>query len=113
MTASELRSLAPRLCAAYDGLVGEFKIASHQNRVARDELLSADRCLAHRELQLVRAGRSGSGTYALERHRKLDEIQGRRADAERNARRARARLDQAVLALIRVDMPFSTRQAAA
>jgi hypothetical protein len=108
VTGAELRRLAPRLCAAYDGLVDEFKLASHQHRIAGDELLSADRCLAHRELQLVRAGRTGRGAYALERHRKLDEIHDRRNLAERNHRGTRARLDRAVLALFRVERPFSS-----
>lgn len=105
MTAVELRTLAPRLCAAYDGLLDTLDLAIHQNRIAGDELLSADRCLAHRQLQLVRAGTKKSAKYNLERHRKLREIEQRRDLAVRTAAARRSELDRARAAVRAVDDP--------
>ena len=114
MTAAELRAHAPRLCRAYDQLLDRFAVKSHQHRVAGDELLSDERCLAHRQLQLTRAGaRRGKGDYKLERHRKLREIEERVETSKLNVRRARRELDQAVLDLRRVDMPYRALERAA
>lgn len=116
MTAAELRTLAPRLCRAYDQLRGALDLAGHQHRVAADQLLSDDRCLAHRQLQLVRAGNTKSAKYNLERHRKLREIEQRCHASRENLAQTRHELKLARDAVRAVDdqlSPTSVREVAA
>ena len=112
MTGRELRTIAPRLCAAYDGLVADYQLAQHQHRVASDELLSCERCLAHRELQLVRAGTKGA-KYQIERHRKLNEIRLRLRATKKARRLAWERLKERRARLDHVDRPFRNLEQAA
>lgn len=112
MTAAELRFHAPRLCRAYEQLLARLDLAAHQNRVAGDELLSANRCLAHRELQVVRAGNTRSARYNRQRHEKLAEIRERRARADRQAREARTELERSRAAVRGVDEPHRPTPAA-
>lgn len=76
MTAAELRALAPRLCRAWE-----------QQQVLgpalRRRKMKAERLVAHRELQLVRAYSSGDRRYIVRREAKP-------AQAQRELRRAKA-----------------------
>lgn len=77
MTATELRAVAPRLCAAYDGLQRDRYRAARGRRHARGKVLECERLVAHRELQLVRAAETKSGRYIAARRRKLDQARAK------------------------------------
>jgi hypothetical protein len=77
-----LETLAPRLSQAQR----DWWVWREQVRHARSDVLDAERLLAHRELQMLRAGRSNKRHYVKERQRKLRE-------AERLVRRFKNRLD--------------------
>lgn len=66
-----LHSIAPRLARARDQRREELRVASVQRRHMASLVLSSERCVAHRELQLVRAFSTGNGRYIAERQRKL------------------------------------------
>jgi len=69
--AVRLRDIAPRLAKARDGLLDDRR----RERAGREHIarlkLRAERNLAHRELQLVRASSTRDGRYIAERQRKL------------------------------------------
>lgn len=77
-----LRDIAPRLALARDQALNEILVRRHVERRLSDERLRAERLVAHRELQLIRAGaRPGShghghARYLGIRQRKLDQARG-------------------------------------
>lgn len=80
-----LRDVAPRLARARDARVVELReeaLTQRRKAVAemrrQNALLKADRLLAHRELQALRAGMTGDAKYVKRRYRKLDAAQRNR-----------------------------------
>jgi hypothetical protein len=67
-----LAARCPRLAKARDDHERQVRDRRQAARQRSDALLSAERNLAHRELQLVRAFHTGKGRYIAERQRKLD-----------------------------------------
>lgn len=71
MTGFDLATIAPRLALAHrqraDEIIAE-RVARHH---AREQLESAERLVAHRELQLLRAGATGDRSYVRRRDNKL------------------------------------------
>lgn len=82
---ASLYDIAPRLARARDEWVLEQQRIARRRERARRELLRAERLLAHRDLQLVRAWNTGNRKYIAWRERKLDRS---RADVERLRREA-------------------------
>lgn len=71
-----LASIAPRLAKARDELVGERRRACVRRKMLREAVAKRERLVAHRELQLIRAGAVRSrtaGRYVSERWSKLDQ----------------------------------------
>jgi hypothetical protein len=66
-----LADRCPRLAKARDDHERHVRDDRQAARQRSDALLSAERNLAHRELQLVRAMHTGKGRYIAERQRKL------------------------------------------
>lgn len=67
-----LADIAPRLALARDQWDAECKRA-HARRLRREaRLLHLEWLVAHRELQLLRAGATGRRAYIAARQRKLD-----------------------------------------
>lgn len=87
----KLHEIAPRLARARDSLVLQRREERKERTMARDALYAAERTLAHRELQLVRAQNSGRRRYIIERERKLKDI--------------RLELDRAVTRLAAAESP--------
>ena len=90
-----LRDVAPRLARARDELVWERAQARRERRWLRSRVLDAERVLAHRDLQLIRACATGKRRQIRRRQRLLDEVRRelatyreRLADAERQERAA-------------------------
>jgi hypothetical protein len=85
-----LADIAPRLAAARDAWL---VLERRRDVVVRTEIGNVQRLeglVAHRDLQLIRAGAARrSGSYLAERRRKLDQ-------AEQALSRARRRLDRAL-----------------
>lgn len=54
-----------------------------ERHFVRGKLESAERCVVHRELQLVRSFSRGSGEYIMLRQRKLGEAKRRLASLQR------------------------------
>lgn len=83
--AFDLATIAPRLALAYrqrrDELVAE-RIARHH---ARERLQRAEWLVAHRELQALRAGHTGSRRYIKRRTDKLERARRELAAAQRHA----------------------------
>lgn len=67
-----LADIAPRLAKARDQLLEDRRRERAERRRLAQLTLSAERNLAHRELQLVRAFHTGKPKYIAERQRKLD-----------------------------------------
>lgn len=72
-----LSSRFPRLALARDQRVCELTLERYERRFVRAKLESAERCVAHRELQLARSYSTGNGRYMLMRQRKLGEARRR------------------------------------
>lgn len=70
-----LHQVAPRLARAREQRREELRVASAERRHVLQLLLAAERCVAHRELQLQRAFVTGNGKYIAERFRKLSQAQ--------------------------------------
>lgn len=89
-----VRRMAPRLARAYD-----LKREHHRERLLiQDELLQAERLLAHRELQILRAGATRTGRFSKGVRGKasyLSKRQNKLRDAERLVKRLRVRLEEA------------------
>lgn len=69
---SWLAENCPRLAKARDDLLRRREYDRAIERSRTTALLEAQRVLAHRELQLVRALATGDGRYIAVRQRKLD-----------------------------------------
>jgi hypothetical protein len=69
-----LAQFAPRLARARDQLVEQRWRQRQERRWLRDQVLESERVLAHRELQLIRAGATRSGWRIRRRTRLLAEI---------------------------------------
>lgn len=82
--ATKLADIAPRLARARDQILEERRLARERRRRLIDDRLRLDRLVAHRELQYIRALKTGRRRYMDTRARKLEE-----------ARAARARLEDA------------------
>jgi hypothetical protein len=67
-----LAEIAPRLARARDQLVAERRLDGRRRLHVRRLLLDAERLVAHRELQLIRAGRTRDPGYIARRQRKLE-----------------------------------------
>ncbi len=67
-----LSDVAPRLARARDEWEDMAREHRRQARVRATKRLQVERLVAHRELQLLRAGASGNRRYIAERQRKLD-----------------------------------------
>lgn len=83
--AFSLHDVAPRLARARDAwIVEQILFAAEQRREAQREIrlatkrLKADRLLAHRELQALRAETTGNPQYVRQRLRKLEAAQRKR-----------------------------------
>lgn len=90
--AFKLSDVAPRLARARDQLVERRRLERKERTLARNAVYNVERLIAHRELQLVRAQRTGNARYIGERHRKLvaakralPRVQARLAAAESTA----------------------------
>lgn len=70
-TTFDLASIAPRLALAHRQRRNELLAERAERRRARAELLALERLVAHRELQLVRAGFRDDGRYIARRTHKL------------------------------------------
>lgn len=77
-----LADIAPRLALARDQYLAERAEIARRERARATARLRLERLIAHRELQLIRAGARGSRRYLEVRQRKLD-----------SARRALGRLE--------------------
>lgn len=67
-----LATIAPRLAKAQRERMREIEAEHAQEQHRQAMLLRAQRLVAHRELQLVRAGWTHSPRYIAERQRKLE-----------------------------------------
>lgn len=67
----DLHSVAPRLARARDQFIAEREAAARAERRHRAAQLRLERLVAHRELQLLRAGARGGRAYIAHRARKL------------------------------------------
>lgn len=83
-----LAEIAPRLARARTQFVEERRVRRRELTRARTDLLRAERLLAHRELQFIRAGARRSRRYLDLRAAKLQ-------DAERLVERLRAKVARA------------------
>jgi hypothetical protein len=68
-----LHDVAPRLALARDQWVEEQRVEAVREMRLVNARLRADRLLAHRELQALRAGTTKSRSYVRQRYRKLDQ----------------------------------------
>lgn len=84
---TRLADIAPRLALARDQRRVELAAESRRRRRLLAELLEAERLVAHRELQLIRAQAIGRRAYIAQRAAKLE---SGRVELERTRRRARA-----------------------
>lgn len=73
------REVAPRLARAHDQVVAERAYRRFLRPWLTTEILETERLIAHRELQLIRAGRVGRRKYVDVRTTKLDEARSRLA----------------------------------
>lgn len=64
----------------------ELRVARVERGAARDRVAKAEWLVAHRELQLIRAGAVGSAKYVGHRSRKLDSARKELAKAQRRLR---------------------------
>lgn len=78
-----LASICPRLALARDQRRAEMTRERDERHFVRDKLESAERCVAHRELQLARSYACGDAHYMMVRQRKLDEAKKRLAGLQR------------------------------
>ena len=69
-----LAAIAPRIASALASLRLRLAWERRRREWLRERVLDAERCVAHRELQLVRSGHRG-GRYLRGRHRLLAEAQ--------------------------------------
>lgn len=69
----DLAQRCPRLSLARRERIIELTRERDERRFVRDKLESAERCVAHRQLQCVRSLGSRSPEYMRYRQRKLDE----------------------------------------
>lgn len=79
--------IAPRLALAMDQHNNLILARRHRLRLLRNKLVEVERLVAHRDLQLVRAGHTRNGNYIAARTRKL-------AAAERALARIRLEIDE-------------------
>lgn len=70
-TIGSLSEIAPRLARARDQRVARLRYEAAERARYRRLSLKAERLIAHRELQLVRAYATGDGRYIAARQRKL------------------------------------------
>lgn len=84
---TRLADIAPRLALARDQWVAEQAERERRIRYVQNELFRAERCLAHRELQLIRAAAIGNAKYLRHRQRKLEDIQRKIKQLKREAAR--------------------------
>jgi hypothetical protein len=77
-----LAVFAPRLARARDALVEQLRRERRERGRLRALVTKAERLVAHRELQLVRAYATAKGSYIKERQRKLRAAQRERASYE-------------------------------
>lgn len=82
---SWLRDHCPRLAVARDERIAELRQEREDRRAARRQLLAAERMVAHRELQLIRAEATGDRRYIK---RRTDKLARGRAQLQRIRRRA-------------------------
>lgn len=82
---SWLRDNCPRLVKARDDYLRHQEYARTIERNRTNALLEAERVLAHRELQLVRAFATDDARYIAQRERKLDAIRRQVARLRRAA----------------------------
>jgi hypothetical protein len=73
-TVVSLHDIAPRLARARDSILWDRVRARRERGWLRDRVLDAERVLAHRELQLIRAGATGKRRDIRRRQRLLDEV---------------------------------------
>lgn len=73
MRCTTLAEFAPRLAKARDQLIEARRKARAERRWLGERLVESERVLAHRELQLVRAGATGSRFKIRRRQRLLEE----------------------------------------
>lgn len=83
MAAFLLVERCPRLARARDQRRVEMRLERDERRFVRDKLESAERCVAHRELQLARSFSTGNGRYMLERQAKLGEAKRKLAGLQK------------------------------
>lgn len=83
--AVRLRDIAPRIGRARDGLLEDWRRERAGRMHHQRLLLAAERLVAHRELQLVRALNTRKGRYIVERQRKLDSALRQLRQLERTA----------------------------
>jgi hypothetical protein len=67
-----LAEIAPQIARARDAEVLRRRQAGRRRLAARREQLKYERLVAHRELQLIRAGRGSSPGYIAQRQRKVE-----------------------------------------
>lgn len=67
-----LHDIAPRLAAARDGYNAAVAAAEARRAFIVAQRLRVEKLVAHRELQLARAQRTGNGSYIRKRAGKLD-----------------------------------------
>lgn len=75
MAMGTLAEIAPGLAHSRDQIVGRRHLEGRRKLNHRRLLLAAERLVAHRELQLIRAGNGHGPRYIAERQRKLDAAQ--------------------------------------
>lgn len=106
-----LADIAPTLAVARDEFLRERRSQRAHIAVLERLILKAQSCVAHRELQLIRALNTGDGRYIARRQKKLANAQ---RDLDRH-RRQRAELGDDALVLVpaeRTATPTSWRAAA-
>jgi hypothetical protein len=96
-----LHDVAPRLARARDQHVAEVRERAQRRAEAETLRVNLDRLVAHRELQLLRAGATNDREYVARRSRKLAAAQ-----------RARARLEDALREMSREARVAKRRRAA-
>lgn len=86
----DLGSVAPRLALAHRERRAELAAERAARRHARNAVLRWEWIVAHRELQLVRAGATGDGRYIDRRRHKLAVAEKRLRSARQRAKRLNA-----------------------
>jgi hypothetical protein len=85
MSTVSLHDIAPRLARARDHLVAQLRRERDERRWHRERELHLEWLVAHRDLQLVRAGNTRNGRYIRQRQQKLEQAERLLAEHRRAA----------------------------